>query len=270
MFIDKETLKTDITNSALWPISEKVSKDLFVSPLPSHLKCEICLDILSNPVQTLCCGQSYCSGCIDMERRGRCPHCRETLKTFADKKSTRLISELEIYCPYHIDDKCDWKGSPSEVADHLKQCSIKPVFCPLGCGKQFEQRNLKYHSVHCDRRNVTCPHCMEEIVLSDKIDHLINCPKMPIGCINKCGKKLSRDCMKEHSKVCPNELLQCKFLDFGCNEKVQRKNLKLHMSSAMQKHLSLAVKKAKREERTRKALEQENASLKAQLKCNHK
>ena len=48
--VDKEILENNITNSVLWPISEKVSKDLFTSPLPSHLMCEICLDILSDPV----------------------------------------------------------------------------------------------------------------------------------------------------------------------------------------------------------------------------
>ena len=117
--------------------------------------CEICLDVLSDPVQAVCCGQSFCSICIDKEKRGWCPHCREKLETFVDKKSIRLINELKICCPYHIDDKCDWKGSPSEVVDHLKQCSVKPVCCPLQCGKhvkpvccplqcgkQFEQRNL--------------------------------------------------------------------------------------------------------------------------------
>ena len=266
--LGKEILKNDITNSASWPVSEKLHKDLFVSTLPNFLKCGVCLDVLNQPVQTICCGQSYCSGCIVEQKPRHCPHCNKALEMFSDKKSARLINELEVYCPYHI--KCDWKGYPSEVADHLKQCSIKPVACPLGCGKQFEQKNLKYHSAHCDNRNVTCPHCMKEIVLSDQIQHLINCPKMPISCINKCGKKLSRDCMKEHSKMCPNELLQCNFFDFGCTEKIQRKNVKQHMSSAMQEHLSLVVKKAKREERTRKSLEQEIASLKAQLKSIHK
>lgn len=271
MFINcvgDEILKNDITSSASWPISEKLHKDLFVSSLPVHLKCGVCLDVLSDPVQTICCGQSYCSGCIDEQKPGHCPHCKEALGTFCDKKSARLINELEVYCPYHI--KCDWKGYPSEVADHLKQCNIKPVACPLGCGKQFEQKNMKHHSAHCDKRKITCIHCMKEIVLSEHIDHLINCPKMPITCINKCGKKLSRDSMKEHPKVCPNELLQCQFFDFGCTEKIKRKNIQQHMSSAMQNHLSLVVKKATREEHARKALEQENAILKAQLKSFHK
>ena len=91
---------------------------------------------------------------------------------------------------------------------------------------------------------------------------------MPIGCINKCGKRVSHDCMKEHPKVCPNELVQCQYFEFGCTEKVQRKNVKQHLSFAMHKHLSLAVKKAKKEECTRKALEKEIAAMKAQLKFN--
>ena len=268
IILDKEILENDITNSSLWPVSEKVTKNLFTSPLPNHLNCDICLDVLNDPVQTTCCGQSYCSGCIDKERDKECPHCREKLETFVDKKSIRLINKLEIYCPYHIDNKCQWKGSPIRVTDHLKECIVKPLPCPLECGKQFEQRNLKYHLAHCSKQKFTCPHCMKEIMLSDKVHHFINCLKMPIGCINKCGKRVSRDCMKEHPKVCPNELVQCQYFEFGCTEKVQRKNVKQHLSFAMHKHLSLAVKKAKKEECARKALEKEIAAMKAQLKFN--
>ena len=105
----------DITDSTKWPLSEKLSKALFTSPLPSHLECEICLDVLTDPVQTSCCGQSYCKDCINGLRKQVCPHCRENLEVFPDKKSVRFINELKIKCPYHIEDKCQWKGSSSEL-----------------------------------------------------------------------------------------------------------------------------------------------------------
>jgi len=269
LYIDTEILKNDITNSPSWPIFEKVTKNLFTSPLPSHLKCAICLDVLNEPLQTSCCGESFCSSCIDKQKSEECPHCHEKLEMFTDKKSVRLINQLEIYCPYHIDNKCNWKGSPISVVDHLERCDVKPVFCSLGCGNQFERRNLKHHSVCCDRQNITCPHCKKEVMLKDKVHHLINCPKMPIGCVNKCGKTFPRDCLKEHPKVCANELVPCQYFDFGCIKKIQRKNLKQHLSSAMEEHLSLAVTKAKREESIRKALEQEIASMRAQSKSDN-
>ena len=81
------TIQKDISNSTKWPVYETLSKGLFTSPLPSHLECEICLDVLSDPVQTSCCGQSYCKECISKLRKQACPHCRGNLEVFPDKKA---------------------------------------------------------------------------------------------------------------------------------------------------------------------------------------
>ena len=134
----KSFLKKDITKQKIWPVSEELSKTLFTSPLPSHLECEICLDVLRNPVQTSCCGQSYCRKCTSKLIKKVCPHCRAKLETFPDKKSIRLINDLEIKCPYYIK-KCHWKGCASELNNHFKDCLIKPIICILGCGELFER-----------------------------------------------------------------------------------------------------------------------------------
>jgi len=57
------------------------------------------------------CGQSYCKDRISKVKKEVFPHCHETLEVFPDKKSVRLINQLEIKCPYHIEGKCQWKGS---------------------------------------------------------------------------------------------------------------------------------------------------------------
>ena len=92
----KAFLKKDITKLKKWPISEELSKTLFTSPLPSHLECEICLDVLNDPVQTSCCGQSYCKNCIDQLQNQVCPHCRADLKLFPDKKVLGLLMILKL------------------------------------------------------------------------------------------------------------------------------------------------------------------------------
>lgn len=78
----------DITNFTKWPIHEKLSRILFTPPLPSHLECKICLDVLNNPVQTSCCGQSYWKVCISKIKKQVYPHCTccENLEIFPDKK----------------------------------------------------------------------------------------------------------------------------------------------------------------------------------------
>ena len=92
----KDFLKRDITKLKKWPISEKLSKTLFTSPLPTHLKCEICLDVLNDPVQTSCCNQSYCKNCINQLQTQVCSHCCADLEIFPDKKVLGLLMILKL------------------------------------------------------------------------------------------------------------------------------------------------------------------------------
>ena len=266
----KKTIQKDITNSTKWPVSEKLLKALFTSPLPSHLECEICLDVLTDPVQTSCCGQSYCKDCISKLRKQVCPHCRENLEAFPDKKSVRFINDLQIKCPYHIDDKCQWKGSSSELKNHLKICDIKPVFCSLRCGKQFEKKNVALHSTYsCRLRKVPCKYCQQEVMDKDMAKHHEECPKMPLPCPNKCSSKeeITRENMKKHIEMCPEQVVPCKYSEFGCDaQKVKRKDYDQHLSSSMEQHLYIVSEYAKNtREMLEKKIESRFAALEKRL-----
>jgi len=232
---------------------------LFTSLLPSHLECEICLDVLDDPVQTSCCGQSYCKSCINKLKNQTCPHCRQYLEVFPDRKSVRFINELEIKCPYHIEDKCKWKGSSSELKNHLEKCDIKPIPCTLGCGKQFEKKNEEGHTMlFCSLRKVPCKYCQKNVIHKDMATHHDTCPKMPLPCPNKCSSKeeIIREKMKEHIEVCPDQLLPCKYAEFGCIKiPIKRKDYDQHLSSAMEQHLCMVAGYAKMERNARRILE---------------
>ena len=240
-----------------------------LSPLPSHLECEICLDILSDPVQTSCCGQGYCKSCICQVKNKVCPHCREMLEVFPDKKCARLVNTLEIKCPYHIEDKCQWKGSSSELKDHLKLCDIKPIICTLGCGKQFEKRNKEMHLKYfCTLRKIPCKYCQRQVMERNIAKHYEECPKMPLPCPNKCSSKeeITRDKMKEHIKVCPDQEVKCKYFEFGCLDKgIKRKDYDKHLSTGMEKHLHLVAEYARNERNSRKLLEDKVAAIERKL-----
>ena len=254
----QEIILKDITNSTKWPVSEKLSKALFTSLLPSHLECEICLDVLSNPVQTSCCGQSYCKDCISKIIKKVCPHCRENLEVFPDKKSIRFMNELEVKCPYHIENKCRWKGSSSELNNHLRICNYKPVLCSLGCGAKFEKRNEILHSKRlCNLRKIQCEYCEKQVMEKHMIKHHDECPKMPLTCPNACSsKKIPRDSIKEHIEVCPDQVVTCRYSEFGCNEGIKRKDHDQHLTSTMEQHLHLVAEYAKKERNAREMLEE--------------
>jgi len=263
------TVDLDVTGSSKWPVDEKISKALFTSPLPGHLECEICLDVLDDPVMTTCCGQSYCKGCIEKLRSKVCPHCRGRIETFPDKRSLRFINELQIQCPYHIDDKCRWKGAPSELQNHLKRCEIKPIMCPHGCGTKLEKKSMIIHTgCLCTLRMVCCFYCCKKVTSKNLEKHTSSCPKVPMPCPNKCPdtKGITRGEMKQHLEVCPDQDVACVYFELGCQKKVKRKNLDEHMSSTIKVHLDLVAKKAISEENARKKLEQEVAALKEMVK----
>ena len=267
MYVDSNN---DITNSAHWPVSEKLSKLIVTSLLPSHLECEICLDILNDPVQASCCGQGYCKNCIKQVKRKVCPHCRSKLEYYPDKKSLRLINDLQVKCPHHIEGKCQWKGSSSELKNHLKVCDIKPVTCSLGCSKQLEKKNMEVHMKYlCRLRKIPCKYCEKQVVSNEMSKHHEVCPKMSIPCPNKClsAREITREKMKEHIKVCPNQLVSCKYNKFGCNEKdMKRKDYEQHLSSAMELHLHLMAKFAEKESKAREVLEGEMKEIVAAKK----
>ena len=264
----KGFLKKDITKLKKWPISEELSKTLFISPLPSHLECEICLDVLNDPVQTSCCGQSYCKKCVDQLQNKVCPHCRANLEIFPDKKSVRLINDLEIKCPFFIGKRCRWKGCASELKNHLESCDIKPITCPLGCGKLYEVRNMEAHSFFCNYRLVSCKYCKEQVKHKDKLKHYDICPEMPIQCPNACSseEKITREKMKEHLDVCPDQEVSCKYSEFGCDIKAKRKDYEDHLSSCFELHLHLVVEVARSERNARKALEEKVVALENEIK----
>ena len=262
-------LLNDITDSSKWPVSEKLSKNLLVSPLPGHLECEICLEILNDPVQTTCCGQGYCKNCIAQVKSKICPHCRAKVEIFPDKKSIRLINDLEILCPYHIENKCRWKGSASELNNHLTNCDIKPITCPLGCNKQFEKKNKDIHVTHlCSLRKIPCSYCQKQVMHKDMSEHHEVCPKMPVPCPNKCFSEvgITREEMSQHIEGCPNQAVKCKYSEFGCNEKeIKRKDYDNHLSSTIEQHLSLVAEYAKNERSARMKLEENERSARMKL-----
>ena len=264
----REFLKKDITKLKKWPIPEELSKSLCISSLPSQLECEICIDVLNDPVQTSCCGQSYCKKCADQLQNKVCPHCRADLEIFPDKKSIRLINDLEVKCPFFVGKRCRWKGCASELKNHLKNCDIKPIACSLGCGKLYERRNMEAHSYFCSHRLVSCKYCTEQIKHKDKSTHYGICPKMPLHCPNKCPgeEKIIREKIKEHLDVCPDQEVPCKYSEFGCDIKVKRKDYDDHLSSSYELHLHLVVEVARSEKNARKALEEKVLTLENEIK----
>ena len=91
---------------------------------------------------------------------------------------------------------------------------------------------------------------------------------MPVHCHNKCSseEKITREKMKEHLEVCPDQEVLCKYSEFGCDIKVKRKDYDDHLSSSFELHLHLVVEVARNEKNAREALEEKVVALENEIK----
>ncbi len=74
----------------------------FLEPPPEHLlqsECPVCLQIIREPHQVTCCGNSFCYSCIQQVKYDNkpCPTCnQEGLSDFSDKRLKRSLYALKF------------------------------------------------------------------------------------------------------------------------------------------------------------------------------
>ena len=249
-------------------VDEKVSEKLFLERPPDALICAICLDIINTPVQATCCGKLFCKVCQEnaIKQDTKCPHCRNTMKVFEDKRCQQEINALKIVCPYYVRD-CAWSGCVSDLKQHIDNCQYKFVKCPNHCKYTRDTRYdayllrncLKNHLANsCADRLVTCEHCKNKTKNKDLKGHHNNCKRYPIPCPNKaCKEKIPREEKNQHVDKCAYTTVPCQYKEFGCGTKMMRKDVDNHLTDVkmMSYHISLLATELKKEKEARIALE---------------
>lgn len=104
------------------------NRRLFVDVIPDDLICALCQDVVRKPLQTKCCGQVYCKVCVNrlprvMRGMLGCPHCREKLEVFIDKRAENFVNNMKIIC---VNSKrgCTWMGQLTNLKNHLDNCKL--------------------------------------------------------------------------------------------------------------------------------------------------
>lgn len=94
----------------------------FVGGRSEDYFCPVCLEVLLEPFQFLCCGNhacGTCSGRLIATPNGLCPVCREKLNgATEDKHYKRKILNLQVRCYYH-QDGCQWEGELRNLKNHV-------------------------------------------------------------------------------------------------------------------------------------------------------
>ena len=199
--------------------------------LLEELKCPICLELVSDPVQTSC-GHLFCGKCIKETKT--CPVDRKQFTSHKDNYNDRRVRNLKVKCP-NKRRGCQWLGDLGGAARHTgENCYYQTVECNNeACNEKVWRGQLVAHMTNaCPRRKYKCPHCgKEDTYLKVTTTHFTICNDMPLLCPGGCGRRrLVRRNMARHlSTECPDELVACTYAIAGCQEIVKRKDLQKHM-----------------------------------------
>ena len=195
-----------------------------------ELKCPICLELVSDPVQTSC-GHLFCGKCI--KETETCPVDRKTFTSTPDYFNSRRLNDFKVKCP-NFERGCSWQGELREAEEHIGEiCCYQMVKCKNGCKKEMERRQLRSHeTTKCLHRNFKCPHCPHRGPYNTvTTSHLTVCESFRLPCVAGCKRTLTRRGMKDHlANTCSEELVECPHKMAGCASIVKRKDLEEHTS----------------------------------------
>nr|QVN25639.1 TNF receptor-associated factor 6 [Clarias magur] len=211
----------------------------FDPPLESKYECPICLMGLRSAVQTPC-GHRFCNSCIKKSIRDtgqKCPVDNEVLtedQLFPDNFAKREILSLTVRCR---NVGCNEKMELRRLENHMALCEFATVPCPQ-CKEPVWKNSVEQHmNQDCLQRLVTCPDCAESIIYATKQFHEQMCPFVNTVC-EFCNMDFIRGQLPSHCATdCLKAPVACTFSMFGCQEKMPRNDLALHMQEFTQMHM---------------------------------
>ena len=230
----------------------------FLEPPPEHLlqsECPVCLQIIREPHQVTCCGNSFCYSCIQRVKDDNkpCPTCnKEGLSDFPDKRLKRSLYALKVRCS-HQKDGCEWTGELGQLDEHLNTaplpekrlhgCPFVEINCVYNCEDKLQRRHIQNHQTdRCRKRPFGCEHCHDyKSTYDDAINnHWPVCGSFPIPCPNQCGSTIQRQNIDSHvADECPLTTINCDFHHVGCAVKLPRQDMPEHQRENLLTHISL-------------------------------
>ena len=203
------------------------------------LKCPICLELVYEPVLTIC-GHLFCQKCVRSQTQ--CPTCRKKLQCMRNQRDERRVKCLKVLCP-NCEKGCKWQGDLGDTAQHTgTKCHMETIHCPTGCKEKILRGSLKGHAITCTQRDYKCPYCQFESSFANvTTTHFTVCDYFPLKCPAGCCYGCSRMKMATHLAKCTEELVPCTYAPIGCKEVIKREQLQTHMDNKKDYHVQRAM-----------------------------
>ena len=115
-------------------------KDKIINLFTQFIQCKICMNILNDPIDCICCNQTFCRSCIQnyIKTNNKCPYQDFFSKNNQKKKSilenlkpssinfSRFIQSLKFCCK-NKKNGCNEALSIEEISEHDKVCKYKKI-----------------------------------------------------------------------------------------------------------------------------------------------
>lgn len=242
------------SNSKRQPLEGGFEVEFVDPPKELQSECPICLQVLSEPYQATCCGNSFCKSCIERQKNnnGLCPTCnQDDYNIFPDKRLQRSLYEFRVRCS-HSGEGCTWEGELGELSRHLNSkpspdsrltgCEFEKIKCKT-CEDLLYRKDLQTHEVyHCDMRPYTCDYChsYKSNCTDVTVNHWPVCPCRPTLCPNECGVYPEKQHMEQHlSSECVKRKKSCPFEYAGCSVSVHENEIDQHLKDNFYEHMYL-------------------------------
>ena len=110
-------------------------KDSILNMLTNLLQCKICMNIINDPYDCMCCNQTFCKTCITnyIKMNKKCPYSnffgKEKVDSIENIKPSssnlkKLVSSLKFRCVYQSNG-CNRELSIEDLSEHEANCSYK-------------------------------------------------------------------------------------------------------------------------------------------------
>ena len=254
-------------------------------PKAFQTECLICLLVLREPYQVICCGKSFCRSCIERVKalNNPCPHCNEKNFTdFPNKGLQQSLYQYDVHCT-HQTEGCKWTGELGTLDNHLnvdlqpanqlKGCVFVTVKC-THCSESQQRQHIDHHqSEVCPEHSFTCEHCKDYKSTFHDVttNHWSVCGCYPVSCSNTCGSVLQRQNVESHlTKDCPLTVIEYDFHYAGCEVRLPRKDMGEHLFVELITHTSMMAVSYKQQhdqdrQRMDELMKEENEALKQRV-----
>ncbi len=200
-----------------------------------------------------------------------CPCCNaKEFDCFEDKRLKRSLNNFKVHCA----NKrlcCRWVGELGELENHLNPkpspdtqlqgCQFTEVQC-LHCSEHFQRSSIEMHqNEQCLKRPFICEYCkcydLSCLIYEDvAANHWPVCGSYPVQCPNKCSDDpIERRNLDNHvTNDCPLTIVDCDFKHVGCEVRLPRRDLSIHLTESLVVHVSLQTKQLMEVEKENKQL----------------